>query len=285
MRNPVFWEAGRMPRSTGYQNGLVSGTRGKERGLPFCWWASRPVVPIVGCALPGSPWEGRVSRSRRNRLTSWRVIPVSARSAMISPITLANLLTVPGAGRSEGNLIVLRVHVYDEVVVRSVGEHAGLQVHRRAAAVREVTLREVPQEPLVVVVRLAVDSLGIDFLFQVVVLTELEARNTLHGEAVEAPLPPQQIEAGEGIGPEVLGAGRLHPGQDLPLGHRKPFEHVEQLAVPSTGGNDKVVRFVDAPVGANTPPPLLPAPLKNPVVGVDLGPPRLVGPHVGDDAL
>ena len=151
-----------MPRCTGYQNGLISDTRGKERGLPSCWWASRSDVPIGGCALPGSPREGRVSRSRRNRVTSWRGIPVSARSGHDLAYHAGELVTVPGAGRGEGNLIVVGVHIYDEVVVRSVGEHAGLQVHRRAAAVREVTLREVPQEPLVVVC-LAVDSLDWTF--------------------------------------------------------------------------------------------------------------------------
>jgi hypothetical protein len=82
----------KLPRCTGHQNGLISGTRGKERGLPFCWWASWSVVSIGGCALPGSRREEeRVRRPRRKRLMSWRVIPVSARSAMTSPITLANL--------------------------------------------------------------------------------------------------------------------------------------------------------------------------------------------------
>jgi hypothetical protein len=88
----------------------------------------------------------------------------------------------------------------------------------------------------------------------VVVLTEFEALNTVNGEAVEAPLVHQQIEDGEGIGPEVLGASRLQPGQDLPLGHSEPFKHVEQLPVPGASGNDELVRFVDAPIGANTHP-------------------------------
>jgi hypothetical protein len=101
-----------------------------------------------------------------------------------------------------------------------------------AAAVGEVALGEVPQEPLVVVVRLAVDRLGVDLLLQVVVLAELEARDPVNGEAVEAPLVHQQVEDGEVLGPEALGAGRLEPGEDLPLGDGEAVEHVDELAVP-----------------------------------------------------
>ena len=92
---------------------------------------------------------------------SWRVNPFSARSAMISPTTLANLKPCPEQGEAIGDLRVVGVQVDDEVVVRGVGEHAGLQVHRRAAAVGEVSFGEAPEQLLVVVVGLAVDLVGI----------------------------------------------------------------------------------------------------------------------------
>src|SRR5215211_755826 len=119
------------------------------------------------------------------------------------------LVAVSRAGRGEGDLRVFRVQVYDEVVVRRVREHAGLQVHRRPATVGEVPLGEVPQELLVVVVRLAVEALRVDALFQVVVLAELDARNAEDGEAVEASLFHEQIEDGEDVGLEALRAGGL----------------------------------------------------------------------------
>src|SRR3712207_8695625 len=59
------------PRCTDHQNGLISGTRGKERDLPFCWWVSWSVTPIGGCALPGCrrerSEERRVGEGGRSR--------------------------------------------------------------------------------------------------------------------------------------------------------------------------------------------------------------------------
>ncbi len=74
-----------------YQNGRMSGTLGKEREWPFCSWACPSALTVGKTGGTDGRREDCVNRSRRKRLMSWRVIPVSARSAMISPITLANL--------------------------------------------------------------------------------------------------------------------------------------------------------------------------------------------------
>lgn len=74
-----------------YQNGRTSGTLGKEREWPFCSWACPSALPVGRAGRTDDRREDCLRRSRRKRLISWRVIPVSARSAMISPITLANL--------------------------------------------------------------------------------------------------------------------------------------------------------------------------------------------------
>src|ERR671917_2157840 len=60
------------------------------------------------------------------------------------------LVAVTRAGRGERDLRVLRVQIKDEVVVRRVGEHAALEVHRRPAAIREVPFGEVAQQLLIV---------------------------------------------------------------------------------------------------------------------------------------
>src|SRR5919107_76592 len=195
------------------------------------------------------------------------------------------LVAVSRAGRGERDLRVVRVQVYDEVVVRRVGEHAGLQIHGRSATIGEVPLGEVPQEPLVVVVRLAVQAIRIDVLFQVVVLAELEAGHAEDGEAVESTLLHEQIEDGEGVGPEALRARGLQPGQNLPLRDGEAVEHVVQLGVPGACRDDEVVRLVDPAVGAHAYAPFQRLPLQHALAGVDLGPPSLGGHHVGDDAL
>ena len=100
------------------------------------------------------------------------------------------LEAVPGTRRGERHLLVLRVNVDDEVVVWGVGEHAGGEAHRRPGSVREVTLSKLPEELLVVVMGLTVDLVGLTRLFQVEILTELEARYPEDGEAVEASLRP-----------------------------------------------------------------------------------------------
>src|SRR5215218_5999326 len=127
------------------------------------------------------------------------------------------LEAVSGAGRGDGDLRVVRVQIYDKVVVGSVGEHAGLQVHCWAAAVREVSFGEAPEELLVVVVGLAVDLVGIASLAQVEVFAELEARHAEDRETVEATLVHEQVEDREGVWPEVLRPVRLQPGEDLPF--------------------------------------------------------------------
>ena len=177
------------------------------------------------------------------------------------------------------------MQVDDEVVVRRVGEHAGLEVHRRPAAVGEVALGEIPQQLLVVVVRLAVEGLGVDDLFEVVVLPELEARDAVHREAVEAPLVNEQVEDGEVLGPEPFGAGGLEPGEDLPLGDGEAAQHVDELSVPGACGDDELVRLVGAAVGSDPHPALQRLPFEDPLAGVDLGPVRLRRRHVRDDAL
>src|SRR5215210_1532090 len=81
----------------GYQNVLTSSARGKERGRPSNCSACpsrtgwRPFCPV---RCPS------VSRSSRKRFMSWRVNPFSARSAMISPTTLANLKPCPEQGEA-----------------------------------------------------------------------------------------------------------------------------------------------------------------------------------------
>src|SRR5918998_5297132 len=147
----------------------------------------------------------------------------------------SELVTVPRARRGERDLLVVGVQVDDEVVVGRVGEHAGLEVHRRPAAIREVPLGELAQQLLVVIERFAVEGFGVDEFFQVVVLAELEARDAEDGEAVEAPLVHEQVEDGEDAGPEALGAGWLEPRQHLPLGHGEAIQHVEKLPVPGPG--------------------------------------------------
>lgn len=64
-------------------------------------------------------------------------------------------------------MLVFRVRIYYEVVIRGVGEHARGQAHRRPATIREVPLGELPEHLFVVVVGLAVDLVGAPGLVQV----------------------------------------------------------------------------------------------------------------------
>ena len=106
------------------------------------------------------------------------------------------LEAVPGAGRGDGDLRVVGVQVYDEVMVRGVGEHAGLQVHRRTAAVGEVSFGEAPEELLVVVVGLVVDLVGTAGLAQVEVFAELESGHAEDRQALEAAFIHEKVEDG-----------------------------------------------------------------------------------------
>src|SRR5215210_1605127 len=159
------------------------------------------------------------------------------------------LEAVSGAGRGDRDLRVVRVQVYDKVVVGGVGEHAGLQVHRWAAAVGEVSFGEAPEELLVVVVGLAVDLLSTAGLAQVEVLAELEAGHAEDREAVETALVHEQVEDREGVRPEKIRPDRLQPGEDLPLWHGEPVEDVEEIPIPGTGGHHEPVGLVSAAVG------------------------------------
>ena len=111
------------------------------------WNRSTAMEAASVCTLRRLP-PGR-SATSWNRPMSWRVSPVSARSAVISPTTLQNLKPWPGARRRDHHPRVLGVQIEDEVLVRGVGEHAGAERHRRAGAVGEVALGECAQERLV----------------------------------------------------------------------------------------------------------------------------------------
>src|SRR5215207_2240951 len=194
------------------------------------------------------------------------------------------LEAVTRAGRGDRDLRVVGVPVYDEVVVRSVGEHAGLQVHRGPAAVREVSFGEAPEELLVVVVGLAVDLVGASGLTQVEVLAELEARHAEDGEAVEAALVYEQVEDGEGVRPEKVRPSRLQPGEDLPFRHGEAVQDVEEIPVPGAGSYHEPVGLVSAAVCTYAHTSLQRDPLQYPLVAVYLGTQGLRRHHVGDDA-
>src|SRR5215210_4887344 len=97
-----------------------------------------------------------------------------------------------------------------------------------------------PQPPLVVIVRLAVEGLGVYDLFEVMVLAELEAGDAVHREPVEATLVDEQVEDRKVFGPEKLRAGWLEPGEDLPLRDGEAPQHVDDLAVPGAGRDDEL---------------------------------------------
>ena len=108
----------------------------------------------VGAARGGDRWDGRRSPGGLSEAVEAEEAYVVARYAGVGQVGhdfayhARELVAVPRAWRGEGDLLVVWVHVDDEVVVRRVGEHAGLEVHRRPAPVGEVALGEVPQEPL-----------------------------------------------------------------------------------------------------------------------------------------
>ena len=60
----------------------------------------------------------------------------------------AELVAVAAAGRRQHDLRVVGMPVQDEALVGGVGEHAGVQRHRGAAATREVALAEAAQQGL-----------------------------------------------------------------------------------------------------------------------------------------
>src|SRR5919107_32873 len=194
------------------------------------------------------------------------------------------LEAVSRARRGDRDLRVVRVQIKDEVVVRGVGEHAGLQVHGGASAVGEVSLGEAPEELLVAVVGLAVKLVGASGLVQVEVLAELEARHAEDGKAVEATLVHEQIEDGEVVGPEEIRPVRLQPGEDLSLRHGEAAQDIEEIGVPGAGGHNESVGLVGAAVCAYAHTPLQRHPFEDPLVAVYLGTQRLRRHHVGDDA-
>src|ERR671917_1268248 len=249
-------------------------------------------VPLVGLTvgLRVDAWWDGGSTGGLGKAVETEEAYIVARYAGVCEVghDLANhareLVAVPRARRGERDLLVVWVHVDDEVVVRRVGEHAGLQVHRRPAPVGEVALGEVPQHPLVAVVGLAVVVVGVDDLFEVVVLAELETGDTVNREAVETSLVHEQVEDGELFRAEALGAGRLEPGEDLALGGGEAVEDVEELAVPGAGGHDELLRLVGAAVRADAHAVLARFPVEDSFVAVDLGARGLRGLNVGDDA-
>ena len=116
------------------------------------------------------------------------------------------------------------------------------------------------------------------------VLAELEARHPENRKAVEATLVHQQVEDRERIGPEVLGTGRLEPGQHLPLGCGEPVQDIQQVLVPGPGGEDELVGLVGVAAGADADAAFEGLPFEDFFVAVDLRPLHLRRHDVGDDA-
>ena len=154
---------------------------------------------------------------------SWRVIPFSAKSAMISPTTLTNLKPCPEQGEANETCSYSGVNVDYEVVIWGVGEHAGGEAHRWSGTVREVALRKLPQKLLVVVMGLSVDLIRRTGFLQVEVLAELEARHPKYWKAVEASFVYQQVKHREVALSETFGTCRLEPCQNLTLWHGEPI--------------------------------------------------------------
>src|SRR3954469_1459449 len=110
------------------------------------------------------------------------------------PDDRGKLETMPRAWRRNNDLRVLRQEVEDELRVRGVRKHAGPQGHSATIGRREIARRGLSQRRFVTGTSLAVETVGIDALLEVMVKTDLEARHVVLGEAVETALGHHQVE-------------------------------------------------------------------------------------------
>ena len=96
--------------------------------------------------------------------------------------------------RRDVDVVGFRMRVQDKVLVRTIGEHAGL--HRQGWA---VGIRKIPADPLaehvfIFGMNLAIDASRVHILATVVIFSDFESRNSVHRASVEAALGSFEIE-------------------------------------------------------------------------------------------
>ena len=103
--------------------------------------------------------------------------------------TRAELVAVPGEACSDNDIAVLGQHIQDEMLVRRVHEHAGLEADRLPHRACKIAA-EPGQDILILGRDVPVDGVGVDVLPAVAELADLEAFACLLGKAIEiAPSP------------------------------------------------------------------------------------------------
>src|SRR6185437_16525926 len=105
-----------------------------------------------------------------------------------------------------------RVDADDEVLVRTVREHARGRRQGLAGGVWKIPLDCHPQYLEVARVNLPVQRVGIYPFLQVVVATDLEAGHAVLREAVVVPLVDLEVEDRKALRREKLRPVRLEPG-------------------------------------------------------------------------
>src|SRR5579885_3507365 len=160
------------------------------------------------------------------------------------PDYAGELEAVARAGRGHHDLRIAGEQVEDEVLVRRIGEQAGVERECWPGALGEVALGETAQNALVFGFEPAVILIGIHLLPAVMIAPELEARDTEDRESVVAAFLDQQVEDGEGAVPEPFGAAGRQPGEYLPLGDGPAAESWNEAGDPRARRNDETIGFV-----------------------------------------
>ncbi len=131
----------------------------------------------------------------------------------------------------------------------------------------------------------AVEVVGIDGFAEVAVAAELEAGDTIDGQAVVAAFGHLQVEDGKAIWSKDRRVEGLEPGEDLTLRYREVGQDRGMLADPGTGRDYQCLGAVCSVVSSHLDSVVKDVPVQRPLAGVDFGASCLGREDMGDDRL
>ena len=129
----------------------------------------------------------------------------------------AELESVAGEPGREEDIRKARQGVDDEVLVRRVSEHAGLERHRRPVRVGKVAGDRLPQYRLILIAAVSIQTLGGGRFIKVVELANLETRYAERRRPGRNSRPPAACDCSGGTRPPVssdIGAPRTEPDNE-----------------------------------------------------------------------
>ena len=182
---------------------------------------------------------------------SWRVVPVVARSARISPIAGANLKPCPEHGEATMMFAWPGSAIDQKVAVRRHRVEAGLGVDEPPVRRRDMLGDRRADQALVGGRHRAVDGVGIDGLVAVMMLGDLhagaDARAALRRDAVVHAVPALEEEHRQPAGCARRRVHRLEPAGHL--AGRSQRQRRQQRLGPGAHGDDRCAGLDGAAIG------------------------------------